>query len=69
MKYIITESKLNEVIKKYMDATYGDVEMAVDEDGYIHFFSRKDLPTEILMEHYGLIILFLKRCVFYLEIR
>ena len=46
MKYIITESKLNEVIKKYMDATYGDVEMAVDEDGYIHFFSRKDIDSD-----------------------
>jgi len=48
MKYIITESKLNEVIKKYMDATYGDVEMNVDkdDDGHIHFFSRKDIDRD-----------------------
>ena len=47
MKYIITESKLNEVIKRYMDATYGDVEMTVDkDDGYIHFFSRKDVDSD-----------------------
>jgi len=46
MKYIITESKLNEVIKKYMEATYGDVEMTVDEDGYINFFSRKDVDSD-----------------------
>jgi hypothetical protein len=45
MKYIITESKLNEVIKKYMEATYGDVEMNIDKDGYIHFFSRKDIDS------------------------
>ena len=47
MKYIITESKLNEVIKKYMDATYGDVEMNIDkdDDGYIHFFSRRDVDS------------------------
>ena len=48
MKYIITESKLNEVIKKYMEATYGDVEMNVDkdDDGHIHFFSRKDVDSD-----------------------
>jgi len=46
MKYIITESKLNEVIKKYMDATYGDVEMNIDDDGYIHFFNRKDVDSD-----------------------
>ena len=46
MKYIITESKLNEVIKRYMEATYGDVEMTVDEDGYINFFSRKDVDSD-----------------------
>ena len=48
MKYIITESKLNEVIKKYMDATYGDVEMNIDkdDDGYIHFFSRRDVDRD-----------------------
>ena len=47
MKYVITESKLNEVIKKYMDATYGDVEMTVDkDDGYIHFFSRRDVDSD-----------------------
>ncbi|CAB4130142.1 hypothetical protein UFOVP117_276 [uncultured Caudovirales phage] len=48
MKYIITESKLNNIFKLYMDATYGDVEMAVDkdDDGYIHFFSRKDIDSD-----------------------
>jgi hypothetical protein len=48
MKYIITESKLNEVIKRYMEATYGDVEMNIDkyDDGHIHFFSRKDVDSD-----------------------
>ena len=49
MKYIITESKLNNIFKLYMDATYGDVEMNIDkdDDGYIHFFSKKDIDKEI----------------------
>ena len=46
MKYIITESKLDNVVKKYMNSSFGDVEMNVDEDGYINFFSTKDIDNE-----------------------
>ena len=46
MKYIITESKFNDIIKIYMKSTYGDIEMNVDDergDEVIHFFSEKDI--------------------------
>ena len=46
MKYLITESKYNNVIKQFIDTTFGDVEMNVDEDGYIHFFSVKDVDSD-----------------------
>ena len=48
MKYIISESKLNDVVKKYMEIIYGDIEMNVDKDeeGFIHFFSRKDFDED-----------------------
>ena len=46
MRYIITESKLDSVVKKYMDSSFGDVEMNVDQDGYINFFSTKDIDGE-----------------------
>lgn len=44
MKYIITESKFNQVIKAYIERTYGDIEMVVDDDRgdeVIHFFSEQ----------------------------
>jgi hypothetical protein len=48
MKYIINESKLNDVVKKYMEIIYGDIEMNIDKDeeGFIHFFSRKDFDDD-----------------------
>lgn len=46
MKYLITESKYNNVIKQFIETTFGDVEMNVDEDGYIHFFSVKDVDSD-----------------------
>ena len=46
MKYIITESKLDSIVKKYMKSSFGDVEMNVDQDGYINFFSTKDIDGE-----------------------
>ena len=39
MKYIITESKLGNVVKKYIESYYGDVTMSVEDDGYLNFFS------------------------------
>ena len=46
MKIIINESKLDSVVKKYINSYYGDVEMNVDEDKYINFFSEKDIDNE-----------------------
>lgn len=46
MKYLITESKYNNVIKQFIETTFGDVEMNVDEDGYIHFFSERDVDSD-----------------------
>ena len=46
MKYIITESKLDSVVNKYMNSYYGDIEMTVDDDGYIYFFTEKDIDIE-----------------------
>jgi len=47
MKYIISENKMSGIISKIIKSYYGDIEMAVDEDdGYIHFFSRKDIDSD-----------------------
>lgn len=46
MKIIITENKLDGIVKKYINSYYGDVEMTVDQDGYINFFSEKDIDNE-----------------------
>ena len=46
MKIIISENKLDSVVKRYMDSSFGDVEMNVDEDGYLNFFSTKDIDGE-----------------------
>ena len=41
MKYIISENRFNSIIGKYIEKTYGDIEMTTDEDGYVNFFSSK----------------------------
>jgi hypothetical protein len=46
MKYIITENKYKRVIKKYIESTYGDIEMVVDNDDVIQFFSEKVINGE-----------------------
>lgn len=42
MKYIITESKLDNVVNRYIESYYGDVKMSVEDDGYLNFFSPKE---------------------------
>ena len=47
MKIIINENKVFGIISKIIKSYYGDIEMSVDEDdGYIHFFSRKDMDND-----------------------
>jgi hypothetical protein len=48
MKIIINENKVFGIISKIIKSYYGDIEMAVDkdDDGYIHFFSRKDIDSD-----------------------
>lgn len=46
MRIIITESKLDSIVKKYMDSYFGDIVVKVDQDGYINFFSEKDIDDE-----------------------
>jgi hypothetical protein len=48
MKYIINENKISGIISKIIKSYYGDIEIAVDkdDDGYIHFFSRKDIDSD-----------------------
>ena len=46
MKIIITESRLDSIVKKYMDSYFGDIVVKVDQDGYINFFSEKDIDNE-----------------------
>jgi hypothetical protein len=42
------DSDQNDVVKKYMEIIYGDIEMNIDKDeeGFIHFFSRKDFDDD-----------------------
>ena len=48
MKIIINENKVFGIISKIIKSYYGDNEIAVDkdDDGYIHFFSRKDIDSD-----------------------
>jgi|694.fasta_scaffold71966_7 hypothetical protein len=46
MKFIINENKVSGVISKIIKSYYGDVEMTIDEDKYINFFSEKEIDYE-----------------------
>ena len=46
MRYIISENKILDVVKRLVQSYYGNIEMTTDEDGYLNFFSEKDINNE-----------------------